>query len=203
MNDPAVLANVEEIEKMGFPKDQAMTALRLTNNNLQHAVNLLLNGYNEEELMAMQGDIEQEEVGGGGQEMNALDGFLSSGQFDQIRQAVQANPQILPSLLQNIQTQNPEIYQALMQNPQLLQNFISQSGPVLQEEEDDLEEEEGEGIAVTAEDEAAVNRVNFSLNQLVELGFNQNQALEAYLICEKNEMMAANYLFENGFATLI
>ncbi len=29
------------------------------------------------------------------------------------------------------------------------------------------------------------------------LGFTEDQALEAFLACERNEMVAANYLFEN------
>ena len=47
-----------------------------------------------------------------------------------------------------------------MQNPQLIQNFLSQTGPVLQADDDELdEEEEGGDIVLTPEDEAAVNRV--------------------------------------------
>jgi len=46
-------------------------------------------------------------------------------------------------------------------------------------------------IRMTHAEAAAVER-------LKNIGFSQQQALEAFLVCNKNEQMAANYLFENA-----
>jgi len=34
--------------------------------------------------------------------------------------------------------------------------------------------------------------------QLQNLGFDQNRALEAFLLCDRNEELAANYLFDHA-----
>lgn len=46
-------------------------------------------------------------------------------------------------------------------------------------------------IRLTEEEMQAVNR-------LMQLGFTQQQAVQAYLACDKDETVAANFLFENG-----
>ena len=50
---------------------------------------------------------------------------------------------------------------------------------------------QGAGIQMSPEDAAAVGR-------LADLGFDRSLAAQAYFACEKNENVAANWLFENG-----
>jgi UV excision repair protein RAD23 len=47
-------------------------------------------------------------------------------------------------------------------------------------------------VRLTQEEADAVER-------LIAMGFPRQRAIEAYLACDKNEEMAANFLIENGF----
>ena len=83
--------------------------------------------------------------------------------------------------------------QQMAQNPQMMQQMMQgmggQGGPGAAP---------GQGgpppgqiqIQLTPEDAAAIDR-------LAELGFDKNECLQAYMACDKNEEMAANFLFTN------
>lgn len=59
-------------------------------------------------------------------------------------------------------------------------------------------------VRVTTQEKAAIDRVSIQelrwvlmwFVQLAALGFDKRLALEAYLVCNKDENLAANYLFE-------
>ncbi|KAL5523818.1 hypothetical protein ACEPAG_7991 [Sanghuangporus baumii] len=124
------------------------------------------------------------------------EGVGSDPQLNQLRNTVMQNPALLQPMIQQIAQSNPQLAQYLEQNPEALLQFLGALGG-----EGGFEEGEGgEGglppgthvLQVTPEERAAIER-------LEALGFSRQQVLEAYLACDKNEEMAANYLFEHGF----
>ncbi|KIK36786.1 hypothetical protein CY34DRAFT_810974 [Suillus luteus UH-Slu-Lm8-n1] len=118
-----------------------------------------------------------------------LEALRSHPQFQQLRQLVQTNPNLLAPLVQQIMEQNPHLGQLFESNPEALMQLLNGG-----------EEVEGDGavppgaqvIHITPEEQAAIGR-------LEALGFSRQKAAEAYLACDKNEELAANYLFETGF----
>ncbi|KIR68989.1 UV excision repair protein Rad23 [Cryptococcus bacillisporus CA1873] len=116
-------------------------------------------------------------------------GMGGGDQLSAIRQMVQQNPAMIQPLLQQIATEHPELAQLIAQNPEALYELLGGGGG-----EGDDDDEFGEGpvmrVNLTQEEAAAVER-------LEALGFDRQTVLQAYMLCDKNEELAANFLFEN------
>jgi len=163
---------------------------------------------NQEAFMQML----QEAAGGGGGGGNApadpVAAMLAAGQagsgggpegaeaaqLQQMAGMLAQNPQMLQQILPQIEQTNPELAAAIRANPQALVQMLAEAGAG------------GMGggapgpggpavIQLTEEESAAVGR-------LVALGFDRQTAAQAYLACDKNEEIAANFLFENGDADM-
>ncbi|KAG2223450.1 hypothetical protein INT45_001198 [Circinella minor] len=128
--------------------------------------------------------------GGGGGEGVDFSQLRNTPHFQQLRQLVQSNPAMLQPLLQQLGAANPELLRQINADPQ---SFFQ----MLMEGVDDTEGGQGDVpqgsqvIQVTQEEKEAIDR-------LEGLGFGRAQAIEAYFACDKNEELAANYLFDNG-----
>ncbi|ORY29622.1 hypothetical protein BCR39DRAFT_531228 [Naematelia encephala] len=116
--------------------------------------------------------------------------MANSPQIQQLRQLVQQNPALIQPLLQQIATQYPELAQLLTQNPEALYDLLG-AGPGEGDDDEDMAGGPFVQVNLTQDEAAAVER-------LEQLGFDRNVVLQAYMLCDKNEELAANFLFEHG-----
>ncbi len=93
------------------------------------------------------------------EQFNMIQQLVGSPEFQAIRQQAQANPQIIPQLLQFLQQSNPQLFQLFSQNPNLLAAILL--GENEMGEAGDFEGEEGGQVALdlTDEDYAAIETV--------------------------------------------
>lgn len=223
--------------EMGFPRDEVIRALRAAFNNPDRAVEYLMTGLPAEfqaaseegragglnaEGAAQGGDEQQPRTttdepfnmfAPGQQQQQTTQGPLSelrnNPRFRALRAMVQANPEFLQPMLQELGRNNPSLLMQINANQQEFLSMLNE--PLDQGEQAGFEDmlrvimsgPEGEGggegeesdrvmqIELTEEEVAAIDR-------LAGLGFQRDACIEAFLICDKNEEAAANYLLENA-----
>lgn len=142
--------------------------------------------------------------------MGALAELRSHPRFQELAQLVAQNPAMLPQILRALAGTNPELLQAIRENHEeflrMLQEAAGggrQQDPVAAMLAAAQAAQGGGGagggqapaprpptVQLSAADQGALER-------LANLGFDPRTALEAYLACDRNEELAANYLFEN------
>mmetsp|Transcript_24935 Transcript_24935/g.44422 ORF Transcript_24935/g.44422 Transcript_24935/m.44422 type:complete len:222 (-) Transcript_24935:306-971(-) len=128
----------------------------------------------------------------------SLDFLRTNPQFQALRQMVQANPQILQPMLQELGKQNPQLLQLINSNQQDFLRLINEPAPEGAPGMEELAAMAAGGgndgavtIELSQEDREAIER-------LEALGFDRTMCIEAYFACEKNENLAANFLMESG-----
>ena len=142
-----------------------------------------------------------------------LEDLRNSPMLAGIQQLVAQNPAMLQPLIQQLAQSNPAIAQQLAQNPELLYQLLGGVDPG-----EDGEDGEGGGefppgthvVNITQEEGEAIARVSILeiisifmlltfVLKLEALGFPRQQVIEAYFTCDKNEELAANFLFDQNF----
>jgi UV excision repair protein RAD23 len=196
---------------MGYDKAEVERALRASFNNPDRAVEYLING--------IPADFAQEEEGGGANVAPVVGGNAGSGgadrraaagaedplgflrsqpQFEQMRQVVRENPQLLNAVLQQIGQTNPALLQVISENQEEFVRLLNEEGGTSQSSSGSSL---GSGTAregvpapfqiqISAQDKEAIER-------LKSLGFPEHLVVQAYFACEKNETLAANFLLSN------
>ncbi|KAJ5474871.1 UV excision repair protein (RadW) [Penicillium sp. IBT 31633x] len=121
----------------------------------------------------------------GGEALGSLDFLRSNPHFQQLRQLVQQQPHMLEPILQQVAAGNPQIASIIGQNSE---QFLQLLGEELEDEEGALPPG-AQAISVTEEERDAIER-------LCRLGFPRDSVIQAYFACDKNEELAANFLFD-------
>ncbi|TYG48935.1 hypothetical protein ES288_D10G054800v1 [Gossypium darwinii] len=122
----------------------------------------------------------------------SLDFLRNNQQFQALRTMVQSNPQILQPMLQELGKQNPQLLRLIQEHHAEFLQLINE--PLEGSEGDIFDEAEQEmphAINVTPAEQEAIER-------LEAMGFDRALVIEAFLACDRNEELAANYLLENG-----
>lgn len=125
---------VDEICKMGFPKEDAVRALKAAFNNPDRAIEYLINGIpeipaehhhqpnplagasnNQGSLPHPQPHVHQPEGGslGGAGSSNPFMQLLNNPQLQMVRTLIRQQPQMLPAILMQLQQSNPELFNVI------------------------------------------------------------------------------------------
>ncbi|XP_039042300.1 ubiquitin receptor RAD23c-like isoform X2 [Hibiscus syriacus] len=128
---------------------------------------------------------------GGGAEAGTLDFLRNSQQFQALRAMVQANPQILQPMLQELGKQNPHLMRLIQEHQADFLRLINEpseggEGNVLGQLADAMPQ----AVQVTPEEREAIER-------LEAMGFDRATVLQVFFACNKNEELAANYLLDH------
>lgn len=136
--------------------------------------------------------------------MGNLEFLRNNAQFQQLRQVVQQQPGMLEPILQQLGASNPQLAQLIAHHPDQFLSLLGEEG-----DEDAPLPPGAQTIAVSEEERDAIERVRTTnkllypdntgltmLEQLCRLGFDRDQAIQAYFACDKNEELAANFLFD-------
>ncbi|KAL8291965.1 hypothetical protein RQP46_001431 [Phenoliferia psychrophenolica] len=126
--------------------------------------------------------------------------------FRQVRTLVQQNPALLQPFLAQLGQSNPEILALIDRNQAEFVAYLQEGTEGDDGDMGELMDQFGDGaggaggeapdgsqyVQVTEEEKAAIER-------LVGMGFERNTVIQAFLACDRDEEMAANYLVEHGW----
>ncbi|EOA39107.1 hypothetical protein CARUB_v10011879mg [Capsella rubella] len=214
---------VQQIMEMGggsWDKETVTRALRAAYNNPERAVDYLYSGIPETvavpatPLSGVGSDAEraappasggpnsspldlfpQEAVSdAGGGDLGTLEFLRGNDQFQQLRTMVNSNPQILQPMLQELGKQNPQLLRLIQENQAEFLQLLNEPYEGSDGDMDIFDQPEQEmphAVNVTPEEQDSIQR-------LEAMGFDRALVIEAFLACDRNEELAANYLLEHA-----
>jgi len=192
----ALESSITVLMSLGFSREQVMRALNRSFHNADRAAEYLLSG-NIPDLPDDAEDISSTPPVTDSPASNVSTSDLSFlrnlPQFQLMRNQVQANPESLPQLLQQIGRSNPELLTVISQHQEAFIALLNETNPT--EGGDSGAQGGGDGggslqIQVTPGEKEAIDRI-------VSMGFAEGEAIQAFFACDKNEQLAIEFLLSN------
>lgn len=212
---------VKNIMEMGYDRESVVRALNASFNNPERAVEYLITGIPETAIQdrpsassgAEQGAAAERTTGnqpseirasrggaggGGGNSESPLAFLRNQAQFQQMRNVIQQNPEMLNAVLQQIGQTNPALLQLISENQEAFVNMLNESDDGRQVPIGGNDDDEGlASFGLVAPEFSQQDRD--AIERLKALGFPEDLVLQAYIACEKNENLAANFLLSQNF----
>ncbi|GFY53859.1 UV excision repair protein RAD23 homolog A [Trichonephila inaurata madagascariensis] len=220
---------VSQITEMGYERDEVERALRASFNNPDRAVEYLITGVLPPENEPQADSSPVAAV----QSTNAIPipiasdeplAFLrSQPQFQQMRQVIQQNPQLLNAVLQQIGQNNPQLLLLISQNQEAFVRMLNEpssgtgqggnstpvstrsvaaGGSIPTVPASALSGSLSSASVESPLGEAATQmspQDREAIDRLKALGFPEYLVVQAYFACDKNENLAANFLLSQNF----
>ena len=182
-NKPNYSEQVNSLVDMGYEKEKAEKAIQAAHGSVDLALEFLNSGNIPEST----GNVN---IPGSGS--NLPPELVKNASI--IKIICMNNPEKITGLLNMFKERHPNLINLMKLHEEEFKNLLV--SPITQEDinnfkeiEQELRRPQGPSIRLTKEESDAVKR-------LQELGFSQAEAVQAYIACDKNEEMAANFLFE-------
>ena len=192
---------INSLVGMGYEREKVEKALNASKGNINLAIEYLTSG-NIPEASSNNPTNQQSQPNQSGQQRPNLPMELRRN-ASLMKVVCRNDPEKIFILLNSLKQKNPALLNKIKENEEAFKNYLV--APISQEDidafklmEESLRGMQGLGgrrpgqveIRLTPEEAEAVKR-------LKDLGnFTQSEVLQAYLACDKNEELAANYLFE-------
>ena len=180
-------STINSIIEMGFDRKDVEAAMKAAFNNPDRAIEYLTSG-----LPAPSNPVPPQQGNPSDEQFRQL---LQDPMFMQLLAMIQQNPAALAPILTQLQQSNPEVYNLITNNREAFMRLLQES-PAPRIDPNMVAglprpPPPGSVVITLSQEEQQ------SIKNLMELGFSKDDAIEAYLTCDKNEAHAASMLFDN------
>ena len=190
VNEPNYTEQINSLVDMGYEKSQVEAAIKAAKGSVELAIEFLTSG-----------NIPQQPENVPQQENNNSSSDVSSElkkNASIIKIVCHKEPTKIINILNNIKEKQPDLLNKIKENEEEFKRLLV--APINQEDLENfrafsqeirgLQQRPGIEIRFTKEESDAIKRLKALGN------FDQSEVIQAFIACDKNEEMAANYLFE-------